>query len=313
MAKPILKWAGGKRQILPEIRGCLPPESECNRYHEPFFGGGALFFDTAPHPECSTINDINNRLMNFYKQVKHNPDELIDVLKSFREPTDKPDPAREFSEKDRKGDEMRNYYYQQRELFNRRPHGEEFDEVEEAALLLYLNRTCYNGLYRENNTGEFNVPIRRGKGTPNWVQSTRINDASRLLQPIELKSDDFSYVEAVVEPNDLIYFDPPYKPVSSTSSFVEYSAEGFGQEEQKRLKNVAERLYHDHNCHVVISNSPPMKELYQKLDGFRVHTVGAKRMINSDGESRGKVGEIIVTTVPDENRRERTPKLDSFN
>ncbi len=117
----------------------------------------------------------------------------------------------------------------------------------------------------------------------------------------------------MVEPTDLVYFDPPYKPRDSTSSFVEYSAEGFGQAEQKRLKKVAKRLYEEHDCHVVISNSPPMKELYQDTDGFNVHTIGAKRMINSDGDSRGEVGEIIVTTAPDENRRERTPELDTFD
>lgn len=313
MAKPILKWAGGKRQILSEIRGCLPPERDCNRYHEPFFGGGALFFNTAPHPEGGTINDINKRLMNFYRQVKENPDQLIELLKSFEPPTAEPDPDREFSEVDRDGDEMRNYYYQQRELFNRRPNSEDYDPIEEAALLMYLNRTCYNGLYRENQDGEFNVPIRRGKGTPDWVQSARINEAHRLLQPVDLYSKDFEYVENQVEPNDLIYFDPPYKPVSATSSFVEYSAEGFGQEEQKRLARLAERLYDVYDCHIVISNSPPMQELYKDIEGFQVHEVGATRMINSDGDNRGEVGEIIVTTVPEDNRREHTPKLDSFN
>lgn len=312
MAKPILKWAGGKRQILPQIRGCLPPEDECEAYHEPFFGGGALFFDTAPHPKGGTINDINERLMNFYRQVRDNPDALIEELQSFDGPYSPPDPDKEFSKTDRKGDEMRNYYYQHRELYNRRPNGESFDPVEEAALLLYLNRTCYNGLYRENKNGEFNVPIGKGQSNPDWVQSVRIQEASRFLEPVEIFSEDFEYVEDEVSPRDVVYFDPPYKPVSATSSFVEYSSEAFGQEEQKRLARLANRLHHEHDCHVVISNSPPMKELYEDIDDFKVHDVGATRMINSNPEDRGEVGEIIVTTVPDDNRRERTPKLSSF-
>jgi len=314
MAKPILKWAGGKRQILPQIRGCLPPENEVGRYHEPFFGGGALFFDTAPHPDGGTINDINPRLMNFYRQVRDNPDELIEILQSFDPPHSDPDPDREFSEQDRKGQEMRNYYYQQRELFNRRAHDEEYDETEEAALLLYLNRTCYNGLYRENQSGEFNVPIGRGESMPDWVQSTRIKEASRLLEPVEIHCGDFEYIEDEVRQGDVVYFDPPYKPVSATSSFVEYSSEAFGQDEQKRLAKLAKRLRNDHGCHMVVSNSPPIRELYtgNGYENFSIHDVGATRMINSSADDRGEVGEIIVTTVPDDNRREYTPKLDAF-
>jgi len=313
MAKPILKWAGGKRQILPAIRGCLPPEEEAGRYHEPFFGGGALFFDTAPHHEGGSINDINPRLMNFYEQVRDNPDELIEILQSFSGPETDPDSSRDFSKTDRKDKEMRNYYYQQRELFNRRPNGESFDSTEEAALLLYLNRTCYNGLYRENQSGEFNVPIGRNQSNADWVQSQRIQKASHVLDPIDIFCGSFEYVENAVKSGDLVYFDPPYKPVSATSSFVEYSSEAFGQDEQKRLASLARRLHHEHGCHVVLSNSPPIRELYSGFDGFQVHNIGATRMINSNADDRGEVGEIIITTVPTDNRREYTPELDSFN
>lgn len=312
MAKPILKWAGGKRQILSQIRGCLPPEEEVNRYHEPFFGGGALFFDIAPHPNGGSINDINPRLMNFYRQVRDNPGELIEILQSFDKPESEPDPSREYSERDYNGKEMRNYYYQQRELFNRRPRGEDLDPVEEAALLLYLNRTCYNGLYRENQSGEFNVPIGRGQSNADWVQQSRIQEASRLLETVDIFCGDFEYVEDEVEEGDVIYFDPPYKPVSATSSFVEYSSEAFGQEEQKRLAKLARRLHEDHGCHVVISNSPPIRELYTGFDGFEIEEIGATRMINSNADDRGEVNEIIVTTVSEDNRREYTPELDAF-
>lgn len=309
-AEPVLKWAGGKRQILSEIKACFPPESDVDSYHEPFFGGGALFFKTGPHPDGSTINDINERLMNFYRVVRDHPKELIEILETFRPPEDEPDPAREFSDRDRKDKEIENYYYQQRELFNRRPRDEEFDEIQEAALLMYLNRTCYNGLYRENQSGEFNVPIGR-HSSADWVQSSRIREASRALQKVEVLCGDFSYVLEYAGEGDLIYFDPPYEPVSRTSSFVEYSSEEFDTEEQERLRDIAVKLS-DRGAYVVISNSPPMRDIYQHLTEFHIHDVGAKRHINSDGSSRGEVGEIIVTNVPEENRREKTLHLDQF-
>ncbi|WP_049972213.1 DNA adenine methylase [Haladaptatus cibarius] len=309
MAEPVLKWAGGKRQILHEIRACFPPESDVDAYHEPFFGGGALFFKTGPH-SSGTINDINERLMSFYRVVRDSPNALIEVLEEFDGPESDPDPNRKFSKANRKGKEVDQYYYQQRELYNRRPNGEEYDEVEEAALLMYLNRTCYNGLYRENNSGEFNVPIGR-HSSADWVQASRIMNASRALADIGIYYGDFSYVLDHATEDDLVYFDPPYEPVSHTSSFVEYSSKEFDTEEQERLSEVAVEL-NEIGAHVVVSNSPPMRDLYQYLDEFRVHDVGAKRHINSDGEGRGKVGEIIVTNVPEDNRREKTAYLDQF-
>lgn len=310
MVEPPLKWAGGKRQILSAIRACFPPESDVDAYHEPFFGGGALFFKTGPHGPGSSINDINVRLMNFYRQVRDHPDELIEVLESFDRPDADPDPEHEFAKENRKGKLIEEYYYQQRELFNRRPRNEDFDPIKEAALLMYLNRTCYNGLYRENLSGEFNVPIGR-QSTADWVQSSRIQQASRALQDVDILEGDFAYVLNHASEGDLVYFDPPYEPVSHTSSFVEYSSEEFDSEQQQRLCNVAVEL-RERGAHVVISNSPPMKDLYVGLEEFTVHEVGAKRNINSDGDSRGKVGEIIVTTVPKDNRREKTVYLDQF-
>jgi DNA adenine methylase len=310
MVEPVLKWAGGKRQILHEIRACFPPESDVDAYHEPFFGGGALFFKTGPHAPGSSINDINERLMNFYEVVRDSPKELLEVLETFDGPENNPDPDREFSTVSRKGKEIDQYYYQQRELFNRRPNGEKYDEIEEAALLMYLNRTCYNGLYRENNSGEFNVPIGRHSNA-NWRQPSRIMDAHRALQDVDIRCGDFSYVLGLASENDLIYLDPPYQPVSRTSSFVEYSSEDFDTEEQERLRDVAVELT-ELGANVVISNSPPMRKLYEYLDEFQVHDVGAKRHINSDSDGRGKVGEIIVTNVPADNRREKTAYLDQF-
>jgi DNA adenine methylase len=310
MVEPVLKWAGGKRQILHEIRGCFPPESDVGAYHEPFFGGGALFFKTGPHALGSSINDINERLMNFYEVVRDSPKELIEVLEKFDAPETDPDPDREFSTVNRKGKEIDQYYYQQRELFNRRPNGEEYDEIEEAALLMYLNRTCYNGLYRENNSGEFNVPIGRHSNA-NWVQASRIMNAHRALQDVNIRCGDFSYVLDTANKKDLVYFDPPYQPVSRTSSFVEYSSDDFDIEEQERLCEVAVELA-ELGAYVVISNSPPMRELYEYLDEFQVKPVGARRHINSDSDGRGEVEEIIVTNVPTDNQREKPGHLDQF-
>lgn len=310
MVDPVLKWAGGKRQILHEIRACFPPESCVNSYHEPFFGGGALFFKTGPHAPGSTINDINERLMSFYEVVRDRPRELIETLKGFDAPESDPDPNRPFSETNRKGKEIDQYYYQQRELYNNRPNGEEYDKVEEAALLMYLNRTCYNGLYRENQSGEFNVPIGRHSDT-DWVQSSRILEAHHALQEVGVNCGDFSYVLDHATENDLVYFDPPYKPVSHTSSFVEYSSEEFDTEQQERLSEVAVEL-NEIGAYVVISNSPPMRDLYQYLDEFQIHDIGANRHINSDSDGRGEVGEIIVTNVAEDNRREKTAYLDQF-
>lgn len=311
MAEPILKWAGGKRQILDALKEALPPRNEVNRYHEPFVGGGALFFDIEDHDSGSTINDINERLTSFYQVVADHPDKIIKYLdEELKRPHSDPDPSQDFSETGWKDQPIDKYYYQQRERFNRRPRGQEFDQIEEAALLLYLNRTCYNGLYRENTSGEFNVPIGRHQ-TVSWRMDDRIRRASEILSDVEIRSGDFGYITDVAEPNDLVYFDPPYKPVSRSSSFVEYHHSGFGEEEQDRLRDVALELVRN-NVWVVISNSPPMETKYNKFDDFYIHDVGARRQINSDPDDRDKIQEIIVTNVPKDNRRVRMTNLDNF-
>lgn len=296
MVSPILKWAGGKRQLLDELYSRFP--AEFNHYHEPMFGGGALFFDL--EPEDGTINDTNPRLINFYKQVRDRPSELINHLRSFEDPESDPNPKNEFSDTNRKGKEIKNYYYQQRELFNRRPNDEAFDELEEAALLLYLNRTCFNGLYRENQSGEFNVPIGR-YANPDWVREDEIHAASSVLDETEIFNRDFEYIVEYAESGDLVYFDPPYEPMSSTAYFTDYSAEGFGKEDQERLLELAQELG-EAGVHVILSNSGVMFEMYDEA-GFYVETEGATRAINSDADNRDKVDEIVATNVSPEERR----------
>jgi len=296
MAKPILKWAGGKRQLLTELYDRFP-ESYAH-YHEPFFGGGALFFDL--EPEDGTINDTNPRLINFYEHVRDRPEALISILQSFDDPEGEPDPDRQFSETNRKGKDIENYYYQQREIFNNRPYGEEYDELEEAALLLYLNRTCYNGLYRENSSGGFNSPIGR-YSNPDWVRADEIRGASRVLSNTDIHNRGFEYVTQETREGDLVYFDPPYEPMSPTAYFTDYSADGFDKTDQERLLSVAQELT-ERGVHVILSNSGVMYEMYEDA-GLHVEIEGATRSINSDGESRDEVDEIIATNIQPEDRR----------
>jgi DNA adenine methylase len=296
MAEPILKWAGGKRQLLDELYARFP--ASYGRYHEPFVGGGALFFDL--EPADATINDANPRLINFYERVRDEPEALIERLEAFDDPDADPDPSLPYAEETARGRDVESYYYQQRARFNRRPYEGEFDPLEEAALLLYLNRTCYNGLYRENADGGFNVPVGR-YANPDWVQRDRIRRASDVLADAAVRNGDFAYVHDAVDPGDLVYFDPPYEPMSATASFNEYSAEGFDRDDQRRLLDVAGAL-DDAGAWVVVSNSGVMYEPYADA-GFRVETEDATRAINSDPDNRDAVDEIVATNVPPDERR----------
>ena len=304
MVDPVLKWAGGKRQLLDEIYSRFP--ADYAHYHEPFFGGGAVFFDLEPGD--GTINDTNARLANFYEVVRDHPDALISRLREFDDPEADPDRSQEFADETWKGTDVEQYFYQQRARFNRRAYADEEwpateeDRVEEAALLLYLNRTCYNGLYRENSNGGFNVPIGR-YANPEWVQADRVRAASRALADTDIHNDDFEYVLGVVEEGDLVYLDPPYQPMSATANFAEYAAEGFGRDDQERLLRTVEAL-DARGVHFVLSNSGVMYELYDDA-GFYVAKEGATRSINSDETARGEVDEIVATNVPEDEREER--------
>jgi DNA adenine methylase len=305
MADPILKWAGGKRQILDEVRGRFPTQ-DVNQYHEPFFGGGAVFFREM-HEKTATINDINERLMNFYRVVRNRPEDLIEKLDRFDGPEMDPDPNLDYDEIDQHGRKIKNYYYQQRARFNKRPNGEEFDPVEEAALLLYLNVTCFNGLYRENKSGEFNVPCGR-HNNKNWKRFSRIREASELFTGVDMLSQDFEYVAERADAGDLVYFDPPYDPNSDSSTFSDYSCESFGKAEQLRLRDTAKRL-DDRGVFVVISNAPSVEDAYLSDNGcesFETSGVGARRAINSDGDGRGEVQEILISNVKNVRARDTT-------
>jgi DNA adenine methylase len=283
MVDPILKWAGGKRQLLADITALFPVTYQA--YHEPFVGGGAVFFHL--DPDVGTINDLNERLATFYEVVRDYPDQLIAENKTH-----------EYAEE---------YFYQAREKFNRALSQSTVtreDRIQEASLLLYLNRTCFNGLYRENSDGEFNVPFGRHTN-PDWVQEQRIRKASRSLQGMDVFNTDFDYVLEEATSGDLVYFDPPYEPVSKTADFNTYHADGFDRDDQRRLRDTAVELSKK-DVAVLISNSPPVAELYETYDTFAVTYVDAARTINSDASNRGDVAEVLITNVPPSDRRRKT-------
>jgi DNA adenine methylase len=314
MAEPILKWAGGKRQILDEIVGKFPTQ-DINGYHEPFFGGGAVFFREMDD-KAVTINDINKRLMNFYRVVRDRPEELIEEIEKLSEngpPDSEPKEEWDYSEVDEHNREIKSYYYQQRARFNKRPNDRDWDEVEEAALLLYLNVTCYNGLYRENQSGEFNVPC--GEQNTRSFREHRIREASPLLEDVEIRCGNYDYVVDVAEPDDLVYFDPPYDPNSDASTFSKYSYDPFGKAEQLNLRDCAKEL-DEKGVFVVISNAPSIAKRYIDedeggSDSFDTYGVGARRAINSVGTDRGEVKEVIITNADQVREEDRT--ITEFN
>lgn len=286
MAKPILKWAGGKRQILGEILSLFPKDYQERTFHEPMVGGGAVTFHIKP--VRGTINDVNPRLTTFYKVVRDHPEALIEENKTH------------------KNDET--YYYEARAEFNKPIHRGNLSPIREASLLLFLNRTCFNGLYRENSKGEFNVPFGR-YSNPDFVQAERIQKCSRILANLEILNRDFSYVLDKAEPGDLIYFDPPYQPVSETANFTEYSKEGFDFQAQQRLRDVCVQL-DEKGVRMVLSNSwaTIVRELYETIDAFTIHRVTAQREISSKVETRGDVYEMLVTNVAENQQQGETQK-----
>lgn len=293
MAEPVLKWAGGKRQLLDKIVELMPIDFKKRALHEPFFGGGALTFYL--EPERGTINDINEKLINFYIVLRDFPDELI------------ADASRHKNEKE--------YYYQARKEYNKLATSQWFrdfvkrgfkiiseedrkNSIRLASLLLYLNKTGYNGLYRENKKGEFNVPFGRYKN-PTIVDEKKLRDASRVLKNLEIYNKDFSYILDIAKPGDVVYFDPPYHPISDTASFTQYSKEDFSYEDQVRLKEVCVKLHED-GVFFILSNSyaERVRKLYEGINEFELVVVYAKRAINSKADRRGPVKEILVTNIP---------------
>lgn len=274
MVNPILKWAGGKRQLLSDIIGLFPSNYKELTYHEPFIGSGAVFFTI--EPKKGTINDVNQHLINFFKVVRDAPEDLIEEASKY--------------------EYEKEIYYVLRTRFNE----EEVTDIERAALFLYFNKTGFNGLWRVNSKGKFNVPFGRYKN-PTIVPIEKILEASRVLKNIEILCTDFSYILDAAEEGDLCYFDPPYEPVSETAYFTSYTAKGFDINEQERLCDTCMKL-DEKGVYFVLSNSKVKQivDLYESNPRFRIKIVQARRAINSKADKRGPVNEILVTNIPEE-------------
>lgn len=262
-ARPFLKWAGGKRQLLPELERRVPSFTS---YFEPFAGSGALFF--ALRPRRAVLADANERLIRTYQGVRDDVEGVITLLKTY------PHDA--------------TFFYRLRTVdIDRR------SDTELAAWFIYLNKTGYNGLYRVNRANRFNVPFGRYTN-PTICDEVNLRACSRALVGVKLLVDDFESVVRPAKRGDFVYFDPPYVPLSATSSFTSYTSDRFGPDEQRRLRDVARQLK-TRGVAVMLSNSsaPFVRDLYAR--GFRVQQVTATRLVNSRASGRGSIAEFVIT------------------
>ena len=291
-ARPFIKWVGGKTQLLNEVRKSLPRDFASRQhitYVEPFVGGGAVMFwilQAYPNIEKAVINDINKELICTYKVIKENVEELIVELARIQ------DDYIPLGAEDRKA-----YYMEKRACFNTK----QTTPVETAALFIFLNRTCFNGLYRVNSKGEFNVP--HGKyANPRICDADNLLACSFVLQRVEILCGDFAETGRYAGPDTLFYFDPPYKPITETSSFTSYSKEGFDDKEQLRLRDFCDQISKEKALFVASNSDPkdvnPKENFFDTIyQHFIIKRVSAARMINSDASGRGAISELMISNV----------------
>ncbi len=297
-AKPFLKWAGGKSQLINVFRDFYPAElknGQIKNYYEPFIGGGAAFFDVAQHYKIQSayLYDINQELILTWRVIQQNVYQLIEILDSFKKTYEKLDE-----------DAQSEFYYKTRTDFNRSLHKVDYfgyndSWILRAAQIIFLNRTCFNGLFRLNQKGEFNVPAGRYKN-PKILDAQNLVNVSKLLGIAEIKHAGFETVELDIKENSFVYFDPPYRPISKTSDFTAYSKFKFEDAEQRQLADLFHRL-HSKGVKQMLSNSDPKNNnpddhffdvMYSE---FNISRVPARRMINSNPNKRDAINEIIVT------------------
>ncbi|MEA5580434.1 DNA adenine methylase [Nodularia harveyana UHCC-0300] len=263
--RPFLKWAGGKSRLITQYIDYFP--KHYTTYYEPFLGGGAIFFYL--HPPAARLTDINAELINTYRCVRDHVEELIALLQEHQ------------------NQHSKDYYYHIRA----NPEG---NDIQKAARLLYLNKTCFNGLYRVNSQGKFNVPLGRYKN-PNICPENILRAASDQLSTAEIKQADFtSILTYAYSSDDFVYFDPPYYPVSQTSYFTAYSSYCFAENQQLKLRDIFAELA-QRGVKVMLSNSDCefIRELYRD---FKIHPISANRSINANAKKRGKITEVLVTS-----------------
>lgn len=271
-ARPFMKWAGGKGKLLLQLQQYFP--KQYNNYFEPFFGGGAVFF-SLQHGGNSYINDINDTLMEAYIHVRDNVEAVIADLKGLEAQYKKFDELK-----------RQEFYYQQRASFNTLDAG-----TPKTVLLIFLNKTCFNGLYRENSKGEFNVPFGRYTN-PTICDEANLRAVSERLKSTLITSNPYKDAVKKAKKGDFVYFDPPYLPLNITSSFTSYHEDGFTAYDQEQLRELFVEL-DKRGCYVMLSNSSAdfMKKLYK---GYRQEFVQAGRSINAKGANRGKIPELVV-------------------
>lgn len=300
-AKPFIKWVGGKGQLIEQLEALLPAdftERENVTYIEPFVGGGAMLFymlQTYPNIKSAVINDINPDLTLCYQVVRDNPTGLINSLKDIQTQYH----ALKTEE------ERRTFFLEQRDRFNTKS----LNAIENCTLFFFLNRTCFNGLYRVNKTGKFNVPF--GKYvTPTICDAATIYADSKLLQRVEIMTGDFEQTFDKIKGNTFFYFDPPYRPLSNTSSFNDYTKEDFNDEAQIRLKLFCDRL-NEIGVNFMLSNSDCLGKngtdrFFDDLFiNYKIERVWASRNINSVASKRGKLTEIVISNYHEEYQFQR--------
>lgn len=290
IAKPFIKWAGGKGQLIEQLDDLLPADFnkwENVTYIEPFIGGGAMFFymlQTYSNIKYAVINDINEDLTTCYKVIRDNPIELIRSLTEIQ---------KEYFSLKKEG-EQKIFFLLRREEFNTKSS----DIIRNTTLFLFLNRTCFNGLYRVNKAGKFNVPFGKYK-KPTICDPKTIYADSSLLQNVEIMTGDYQQTYLHVKKNTFFYFDPPYRPLSETSSFNDYSKEPFNDIEQVRLKSFCDKINNE-DCHFMLSNSDCFNTIshdrfFEDLYiNYNIARVWASRSVNANPEKRGKLQEILV-------------------
>lgn len=269
LAAPVLKWVGGKRQLMGEIEKVLP--KTYTTYYEPFIGGGAVLFEL--QPKKAVINDVNSELINLYNVIKDDVELLIEDL--------------------RKHENTSEYFYTIREMDRDRELYEKLSNIEKASRIVYLNKTCFNGLFRVNKSGEFNSPFGKYKN-PNIVDEVTLRAVSKYFNKADIKilNSDFEQSLKGIRKGSFVYLDPPYDPVSSSANFTGYDKGGFNRDEQIRLKKLCDKL-DKKGVKFLLSNSATdfIKDLYKD---YNIKVVKAKRAINSNGNARGEVDEVLV-------------------
>ncbi len=290
--KPFIKWVGGKGQLLEDIRNSYPKElgKKITKYAEPFIGGGAVLFDILSNYELKEvyISDINAELINTYKSIQNAPQQIICLLEQYQN---------EYVPMD--SDNRKEYYYMKRDRFNSlKTNGNNDLNIEKGALFVFLNKTCFNGLYRVNKNGLYNVPMGSYKN-PCICDKENLLNVSKALQNVTMHCGSYLDCENFIDENTFIYIDPPYRPLTDTSNFTSYTKFEFGDKEQIELADFATRL-RAINSKVILSNSDPKNadendDFFDNLyKDFIINRVSATRMINSNSNSRGKINELLI-------------------